>query len=207
MAALASRRSARRAAEVLVLLGSIGLIVHAHEALPELAALAALCGALAALPHAARRPLHAGALFGAALGFAALSALWIVPASLLFATIAAHVLCPEWRTRNAVVFLPTALVIAFSIAASWPLALAWREPEAFSLWRTVAWQPLGDPLANLRYFLVTGSWFAWPAWPLALWAGWSLRRRWREPRLFVPAVASVRCCSSWRTGDRRRTCT
>jgi hypothetical protein len=71
------------------------------------------------------------------------------------------------------------------------LALAWRAPEAFSLWRTVAWQPLGDPLANLRYFLVTGSWFAWPAWPLALWAAWSLRRRWREPQLFVPAVASV----------------
>jgi hypothetical protein len=77
------------------------------------------------------------------------------------------------------------------IAASWPFALYWRAPEAFSLWRTAAWQPLGDPLANLRYFLVTGSWFAWPAWPLALSAAWSLRRRWSEPQLFVPAVASV----------------
>ncbi len=55
----------------------------------------------------------------------------------------------------------------------------------------LAWQPLGEPLVNLRYFLVTGSWFAWPAWPLALWAAWSLRRRWAEPQLFVPAVASV----------------
>jgi len=179
------------AAALLVLLGSIGLMVHAHEALPELASLAAMCGALVTLPHAARRPLPAGALFGAALGFAALSAVWIAPASLAIAVIAAHVACPEWRTRSGLVFVGVALAVAFVIAATWPLALAWRAPEAFTLWHTVAWQPLGDPLANLRYFLVTGSWFAWPAWPLALWTAWSLRRRWNEPRLFVPAVASL----------------
>ena len=179
------------AAALLVLLGSVGLMVHAHEALPELASLAAICGALAALPHASRRPLPAGALFGASLGFAALSAVWIAPASLLVAVVAAHYACPEWRTRNAVVFVSSALIIGFLVAAAWPTALAMRAPEAFVQWRTLAWQPLGDPLANLRYFLATGSWFAWPAWPLALWAAWSLRRRWNEPRLFVPAVASV----------------
>jgi len=184
-------RGVHGAAAMLVLLGSIGLMVHAHEALPELASLTALCGALATLPHAARRPLPAGVLFGAALGFAALSAVWMAPASLLIAVIAAHVACPEWRTRSALVFLSVTFVVGFVIAASWPLALYWRAPEAFALWRTVAWQPLGDPLVNLRFFLVTGSWFAWPAWPLALWAAWSLRRRWSEPQLFVPGVASL----------------
>jgi len=184
-------RRVHGAAAMLVLLGSIGLMVHAHEALPELASLTALCGALATLPHAARRPLPAGVLFGAALGFAALSAVWMAPASLLIAVIAAHVACPEWRTRSALVFLSVTFVVGFVIAASWPLALYWRAPEAFALWRTVAWQPLGDPLVNLRFFLVTGSWFAWPAWPLALWAAWSLRRRWSEPQLFVPGVASL----------------
>ncbi|HWM44741.1 MAG TPA: hypothetical protein VNP36_20070 [Burkholderiales bacterium] len=184
-------RRVHAAAAMLVLLGSLGLIVHAHEALPELAALTAMCGALATLPHAARRPLRAGALFGAALGFAALSTMWIAPISLLIAVIAAHVACPAWRTRSAVVFLGTSFPVAVMIAATWPLALAWRAPEAFELWRTAAWQPLGDPLVNLRYFLATGSWFAWPAWPLALWAAWSLRRRWNEPQLFVPGVASV----------------
>ena len=39
-------------AATLLLLGCVGLIVHSHEAVPELAALAALCGAFAALPHA-----------------------------------------------------------------------------------------------------------------------------------------------------------
>jgi 4-amino-4-deoxy-L-arabinose transferase-like glycosyltransferase len=179
------------AAALLLLLGSIGLMVHAHEALPELAALAAICGALATLPHAARRPLAAGALFGVALGCAALSAVWIAPAAVIAAVIAAHLACPEWRTRSALVFLSSSVMTGSLIAASWPLALYWRAPEAFELWRSIAWRPIGDPFANLRYFLVTGSWFAWPAWPLALWAGWSLRRRWNEPRLFVPAVASV----------------
>jgi 4-amino-4-deoxy-L-arabinose transferase-like glycosyltransferase len=190
-AAQSEERRTSAAAALLVLLGSMGLMVHAHEALPELAALAALCGALAVLPHAARRPLEAGALFGAAIGLAALSAIWIAPASLLAAVVVAHLACPEWRTRSAMVFLGVSIPVAFVIAASWPLVLAWRAPEAFSLWRTVAWQPIGDPLLNLRYFLVTGSWFAWPAWPLAFWAAWSLRRRWNEPRLFVPGLASL----------------
>ncbi|HEU4442723.1 MAG TPA: hypothetical protein VFR83_11910, partial [Burkholderiales bacterium] len=75
------------AAAMLVLLGSVGLMVHAHEALPELACLAALCGGLAVLPHAARRPLPAGLLFGVAIGCAALSAIWIASASLLVAVV------------------------------------------------------------------------------------------------------------------------
>jgi hypothetical protein len=176
---------------MLLLLGSIGLIVHAHEALPELASLAAICGALATLPHAARKPLPAGALFGAALGVAALSALWVAPFSLFIAVAAAHAVCPQWRTRSAPIFLVTALVAASIISATWPLALAWRAPETFALWRTIAWQPIGDAFANLRYFIATGSWFAFPAWPLAFWGLWSLRRRWNEPQIFVTAAASV----------------
>jgi len=178
-------------AAMLVLLGSVGLMVHAHEALPELACLAALCGALAVLPHAARKPLPAGLLFGVAIGCAALSAIWIGAVSLLVAVLLAHVVCAEWRTRRGFVFVLSAIPVSMLIAASWPLLLAWRQPEAFALWRVAAWQPIGEPLANLRYFLATGSWFAFPGWLLALWAVWALRRRWNEPRLFVPASASA----------------
>jgi 4-amino-4-deoxy-L-arabinose transferase-like glycosyltransferase len=179
------------AAAMLVLLGSVGMMVHAHEALPELACLTALCGALAVLPHAQRKPVPAGVLFGVAIGAAALSAIWIGAASVLAAVLLAHLVSPEWRTRSGFVFMVTSVVVGFLIAASWPLLLAWRAPEAFALWRISAWQPIGEVPANLRYFLVTGSWFAFPGWLLAAWAGWALRRRWREPRLFVPAVASV----------------
>jgi len=184
------RRTSGSAA-MLVLLGSVGLMVHAHEALPELACLTALCGALAVLPHAQRKPVPAGLLFGAAIGTAALSAVWIGAASVLFAVVAAHLVSAEWRSRSGLVFLAVGIPVAMLIAASWPLALAWRAPDAFAIWQVAAWQPIGEPLSNLRYFLATGSWFAFPGWLLALWAAWVLRRRWREPRLFVPAVATV----------------
>lgn len=177
------------AAAVLLLLGSVGLIVHAHEALPELASLAALCAALAALPSAIRRPVSAGIAFGAALGLAFLSSSWVAPGALALAAVAGAFVSPQWRQRRGAAFLVAALVACLIVALSWPIALALESPDAFLEWWMLAWQPQGTPLSDLRYLLVTGSWFAWPAWPLALWALWSMRRAWREARIFVPACA------------------
>jgi 4-amino-4-deoxy-L-arabinose transferase-like glycosyltransferase len=186
----AQKREAAAAA-CLILLGSLGLMVHAHEALPELAALAALCGALAVLPHAQRRPLPAGLLFGAALGLAFLSASWIAPLALGLAVLAAHLVCDEWRRRQGLLFCLAFIVVAAAVASAWPLALRARSPELFAHWWTLASQPQGGFGGNLRYFLKTAGWFTWPAWPLAAWAVWSLRRRLTEPRLFVPFAASA----------------
>lgn len=175
----------------LLLLGSVGLMVHAHEAIPELASLAALCGALSVLPYAARRPLASGALFGAALGFAFLAATWIAPAALLLAVAIAHAACPEWRTRAALPFFAAALAVAAAVAVSWPLALYLRSPELFSAWWSISMGPAGGLGANSRYLVAAAGWFAWPAWPLALWAAWALRRRWSDPRVLVPGAATV----------------
>jgi 4-amino-4-deoxy-L-arabinose transferase-like glycosyltransferase len=178
-------------AAMLLLLGSVGLMVHAHEAVPELATLAALCGALAALPRAASDPLPAGIAFGAALGAAFLSSHWVPPAALFVAVACAHFACPEWRTRSGVLFTAVSALIAGVMAALWPFALGSRSAELFAAWWASVVTPQEDFLANLRYFLGAGSWFAWPAWPLALWTLWSLRRRWNDPRLFVPALAAL----------------
>ena len=51
-------------AAVLLLIGTIGLMVHAHEAITDLATLAACSGALAALVRAGERPMLMGAAFG-----------------------------------------------------------------------------------------------------------------------------------------------
>ena len=187
----AETRRTTASAALLILLGCIGLLVHSHEALPELASLAAVSGGLAALPHAATRPLRAGLAFGVALGLAFLAATWIAPLALAVAVVAAHLVCPEWRTRAALPFLATACAAAVVVALTWPLALALRSPEAFGAWRAFLLQPDGGVGENLRHFLSTASWFTWPAWPLALWSAWSLRRRWREARLFVPALAAA----------------
>jgi len=187
----AERRPSSGAAGVLLVLGAVGLIVHAHEALPELAGLAALCGALAVLPHAPRRPVLAGLAFGIALGAAALASSWIAPLAFALAAIATRFACPAWRTPSLSLFLLIALPLAFVIAATWPLALAQRSPQAFAEWRALTVPVYARPLEGLRFYFVTGSWFTWPAWPLALWTAWSMRRQWRETRLFLPAVATL----------------
>jgi hypothetical protein len=55
----------------------------------------------------------------------------------------------------------------------------------------LATQPRGAFLTNLRYYLVTGSWFAWPAWPIAFWAIWQRRKTLAEPRMLIPLAAFV----------------
>ena len=181
-------RRVTASAALLTLLGCLGLLVHAHEALPELASLAAMCGALAALAYAGAKPVRAGLAFGVALGLAFLSATWIAPVALAAAVIAAHFGCPEWRMRRSAPFFLSAAAAALVVGASWPLALSLRSPELFSEWRVLFFGREGTPGENLRHLFATASWFAWPAWPLALWGAWSLRRRWREARLFVPAT-------------------
>ena len=186
-----AERRAYGASSVLLLAGSLGLMVHAHEAVPDLATLAAFCAALAFLVNAARTPLKAGLGFGLALGIAFLSTGFLVPAVLGGVTLVAHLVCDEWRTRRALLFLAAALAVFALVAASWPLALAWRSPEIAQAWWQNAMQTRNNFVPNLRYYVVTASWFTWPAWPLALWSAWALRREWRRPRVFVPALATL----------------
>ena len=86
------------AAAVLLLIGTIGLMVHAHEAIPDLATLAACSAALAALLRAAGQPLAMGAAFGAALGAAFLSTGFVTPLALYGAALLSAAACREWRT-------------------------------------------------------------------------------------------------------------
>jgi 4-amino-4-deoxy-L-arabinose transferase-like glycosyltransferase len=175
----------------LLLIGSLGLIVHAHEAVPDLAALAASCVAFAMLMTPGTNPLKTGAGFGVALGVAFLSTGLVVPAVLGASALIAHLACDDWRTARAPRFLGAAALAFAVVAASWPVALYLRSPEHAQAWWYAATHARGDFLGNLRYYLTTASWFAWPAWPLAAWATWHLRREWRTPRVFVPLAAAL----------------
>jgi 4-amino-4-deoxy-L-arabinose transferase-like glycosyltransferase len=183
------RRGAGTAA-TLLLLGSIGLIMHAHEAVPDLAALAASCAALLFLVTSDKKPLKTGAAFGAALGIAFLSTGLVVPVVLGTTALLAHLVCDDWRTAKAPKFLGTAALVFVAVAASWPLFLLLRAPGLAQAWWYGATHSHGEFVDNLRYYLSVASWFAWPAWPLAVWAAWTLRREWRSPRLFVPLAAA-----------------
>ena len=187
---VAARRGAGAAA-TLLLVGSIGLMVHAHEAVPDLASLAAMCAALAFLVFSNRKPVKTGLAFGASLGIAFLSTGPVVPAVVGTAALLAHLACDEWRNARALRFLAPAAVAFAVIAASWPLALTLRSPEIAQAWWFEATHPRGEFWPNLRYYLSIASWFAWPAWPLALWSAWVLRREVRVPRVFVPLSAAL----------------
>lgn len=173
------------AAAVLLLIGSVGLIVHAHEAIPDHAALASASAAFAALVHFSRRPLAAGAAFGTALGLAFLASGIVVPLGLYAAAWITWAACDGWRTRRHLGALAIATLLFALIAAAWPLALYARSPELIRSWWAMA-SISRDFTANLRYFFGILSWFAWPAWPLAAWTLWSQRRQFVSPRIVAP---------------------
>jgi 4-amino-4-deoxy-L-arabinose transferase-like glycosyltransferase len=174
---------------VLIAVGTLGLLVHAHESQPVtalLAATAALYCGLALLPH---HPVRGGALAGAALGagFLALgmpALLVLSPVLMLLPLVSSHL-----RTPQAARGMLAALAVATPLILSWPLALYWRDPALLARW----WiQEMADlrlhanwPLALWEYLKIL-SWFAWPALPLAAWTLWRERRRLREPRVLIP---------------------
>lgn len=189
--AIRAERRGAGAAALLLLLGSTGLIVHAHEAVPDIATLAAECAALCLLFLGRSNPVRAGLAFGAALGVAFLSTGLVVPLALGAAALLAHAVCDEWRTAKAPGFLVAAATAFALVAVSWPIALALRAPELAQVWWQGATHPRGDFGENLSYYLGTASWFAWPAWPLAAWSAWVLRAQWRTPRVFVPLASAL----------------
>ena len=188
-AAPAGQQRNAGATAMLVLIGSVGLLVHAHEAVPDLASLAAGCGAFAFAALAGQRPLGAGVGLGASLGVAFLSAGPVTPAAIGLAALITPLACAEWRTRRVLLCLGAAVATAALVAASWPIVLAWRAPGLAAQWWSTMLQARGSFGENLRYYLVTASWFAWPAWPLAAWALWSQRRDILSSRLFLPLAS------------------
>jgi 4-amino-4-deoxy-L-arabinose transferase-like glycosyltransferase len=129
--ALASRELAGRALRwppVLILIGTVGLWDRAHVVSPELAAAAALALALYALALALRRPWLGGVLLGLALGLAFLASGPFVPACLLLAMALLPSLRGPWRTRAYAATAIIALALGLALAATWPIALALRDP-------------------------------------------------------------------------------
>jgi 4-amino-4-deoxy-L-arabinose transferase-like glycosyltransferase len=180
---------AEPATAVLLLIGTIGLMVHAHEAITDLSTLAACSAALAALIRADERPLLRGAVFGLALGIAFLSTGFVTPVALLATAVLSVLACGELRTRKGALFLAVGTVSALAVASTWPLALHAHAPGIFSTWLGQALRQQGAFGANLGYFFGISAWFLWPLWPLGLWTLWARRRFLRAPEFFVPLAA------------------
>lgn len=179
------------ASAVMLLIGTIGLMVHAHEAIPELVTLAACSAALAAIARAGDRPALMGAAFGASVGAAFLATGFVTPVALFAAALLSHVASSGRPAPGRARFLAVGALVATALAASWPLALRAHSPSLYAAWLDLATTPRGAFGGNLSYFFGISAWFLWPLWPLALWTLWARRKSLRSARLFTPLAAFV----------------
>lgn len=172
----------------LLLLGSIGLLVRAHQILPATALLAGIAIALYGMALARRRVVPGGMAIGIGSGLAFLASGLVELAALVVISTSLFLL-PAWRSKSFAVSLAIALLFALPFVVIWPAALWERDPALFALWLEAS---LGLNLAVAAYYLELLPWFAWPALPLALWALWRARRdvKWR-PGVQLAGIAFV----------------
>ena len=167
----------------LVLLGSVGLLVRAHELNPytgSFAAAALVLYALARVPHSPQGAVWlAGGLFLLTLAGGAAEAAVL---SLLVLILPA--LSPVWRDVRVLRAAWLGAAGGWVLTSGWLAALQASGGDVAAALQTARW---AGPL-NAEFPSILG-WFAWPAWPLAAWALYYGRRRWQETGLLLPLAS------------------
>jgi 4-amino-4-deoxy-L-arabinose transferase-like glycosyltransferase len=164
----------------LLLLGCLGLVVRSHQLIVDTAALAGFAMAYYGTALAPRRAAAGGFWTGTACGLVFMTQ--GIPEAVMIAIIAAALpLCgARWRNPQYAAALGVALAAALPWLAVWPLLLYQRDPGLLAAWLTAEnlarFFGTRDMLAGLGYYLRTLPWYAFPVWPLALWALWRARR-------------------------------
>ena len=178
---------------VLALMGCMGLLVPAHETNPYTAQLAAVALFAYGLARMLTQPLRGGGLAGLGLAGLFLSGAWLPALALALALFLLPVLLPSWRSSARVGGSWFSLTWAVALCGVWLMAAHTHHPDRLASW----WQHavLGQTIFgmgektryNPLYFLNALSWFAWPAWLLAGWAVYRLRREgWDSVKLWLP---------------------
>jgi len=165
---------------VFIMIGCIGLVMSAHSLGAEIAGLASVASGFYALALSKRRPWRASGLLGLAIGIGFLS-YGVMPLIILFSTaLSLPIFFKAWRTISFAKFLATALSIASPLIGAWLFVFNFYHPILFEKWLLLNLS--GFNFHNHQYFLKILVWYAWPAFPLALWGLW----RYRHQLLFDP---------------------
>lgn len=161
-------------------LSSLGLIIHAHEAQPQMVLLAAFSCFLYGLVLLRERAILGGVISGFSL---AASVLTIglggltITLPLLVLLPALH---PAYREKNQLLGLALSFVLSAVLIATWLIPLYLFEPTYFQAWlRAEIRTTLPVTIGNKRFaaLLELLAWFAWPLWPITLWALWNRRKQ------------------------------
>jgi 4-amino-4-deoxy-L-arabinose transferase-like glycosyltransferase len=180
---------------VLLLAGSLGYVVHAHQLITDNALVAGIALGLYGLSIALSRPALGGALLGTGAGIAFLSKGVLGPGMLGLIALLLPVF-PAWRKREYARSLLWAAAAFAPWALLWPTLLYRRSPPLFDEWlwtnnfgRFTGSAGLGGVLDHWLY-LKNLPWFALPTLPVAAWALWrALRSDIQTAGLQLPLVA------------------
>lgn len=182
-------------ASTIILIGSMGLLVRAHLMVTDMALLTGCAMMIYGYTLVPRRHRFAGFLIGTGVGIGFLSKGFIAP--VFFLVISTTLLFfPLWRTRNFYISLGIALLSMLPWVLIWPTMLYLYSPELFTEW---FWQlnvgrwvnHVHDSVhLNTLYYVSILPWFAWPAFPLAIWAVWEARKKLKQSEEFQLLMVS-----------------
>lgn len=188
---------------ITLLLGSAGLVRHAHDMFTDVALLSGTTITLygfALLACAPERFQRSGFWIGAGYGVAFLSKGLFVPALLGATGVAMLVALPEVRTRRTLRALLIALATAAPFLLLWPVLLYRHSPTLFMewFWENNVGRFLGFSVGKLGagnepfYFLRSTPWFAFPGvWFAAAETLSRIRCGWRKPEYLLPLAVAV----------------
>ena len=185
---------------VLMTLSSVGLLIHAHMMLTDLALMAGFSIAVAGLVACADRLAISGLLLGIGIGITFLAKGFIGPVAIGMTIVALPLAFTNWRTRVYVKQIVVASIAFAPWLLIWPIALYLRSPDLFSIW---FWDNnLGrffgfsvDQLGARHepgFWWRTYPWFLFPFW---LFIPFLFRRigraAWRQPAIQIGVMLSA----------------
>ncbi|UOO82997.1 glycosyltransferase family 39 protein [Uruburuella testudinis] len=169
---------------VLILIGCAGMVANGHFLSGISVEFAALGLCLYGFSLAQTRVIMASLLLGSGWALLSLSAGWPVAAALMLMALTLPV-SPLWRVKRYYITLIGALAVALPLISAYPFALYHTDAAALTQWRQqYLWGIFGGSTTfqtafSLPYYLKNLLWFAFPAWPLAIWTA-SRLKLWQE---------------------------
>jgi len=175
---------------VLTLVGSIGLWLSAHESIPQSAMLCGVSMFGYGVATSTRRAYLGGAIAGTGLGITFMSSGLVETVALIATLLALPLFSPVWRRIAALQSVFTTIIAAAPWLVLWPWHAMHATPDWFALWLHTQWQQFvfwsPSSAHPTWYYLNFLPWFAWPAWPLAL---WTLSQGFRRKQMHSAGIA------------------